>query len=197
LNTLTDEQLIEILKDGESGAIDELYRRYSKKLYVFCQRIASSENPEDMVHDVFVRVIEAAGRFNPQKASFSSWLFRIARNHCIDIARRSEKVKFIPLDVSQDDGEIGISIQNSLADNNEDVENSLIKTSLIKAVRECIGELKEQEKSVILLYYMGDNVYREIGRILGKSISMVRNILKSAQDKIRICLERKGIDSFS
>ncbi|MBC8231364.1 hypothetical protein H8E77_17570 [bacterium] len=48
-----------------------------------------------------------------------------------------------------------------------------------------------------MLYYIDNKSYREIGRILGKSTSMARNRVKSAQEKVKQCLERKGIDSFS
>ncbi len=54
---LTDEQLMEQLKKGERDVINELYRRYSKKLYAFCYNITHAKDPEDLVQDVFVRVI--------------------------------------------------------------------------------------------------------------------------------------------
>lgn len=64
---LTDEQLMEQLKKGERDVIDELYRRYSKKLYAFCYNITHAKDPEDLVQDVFVRVIKAAHSFNSKK----------------------------------------------------------------------------------------------------------------------------------
>ncbi len=77
------------------------------------------------------------------------------------------------------------------------VEEALINASVIEAVRECIDELQnDQEKHAIVLYYMAEKVYREIGEILGKSTSMAKNRVRSAQDKVKRCLERKGVDSF-
>jgi len=187
---LTDEQLMEQLRSGETDAIDELYQRYARTLYAFCYSITRSEAAEDLVHDVFMRVITAARRFNPGKASFRTWIFRIAHNRCVDFVRRREKVKFI-----QDDEEN--SLEDTIADDRANLEEAVINASVIEAVRECIDELQnDREKHAIVLYYMAEKVYREIGEILGRSTSMAKNRVKSAQDKVKRCLERKGVDSF-
>lgn len=70
VDSATDEQLIHRLKEGNASAIDEIYRRYAKKLYVLFRFTMHAANPEDLVHDVFLKVIESAHTFNPQKVSF-------------------------------------------------------------------------------------------------------------------------------
>jgi len=80
-------------KNGETDAIDELYRRYSGKLYVFCRNITRPEDSDDPVQNVFTRVIESAHIFRPGKASFRIWIFRIARNRCIDFTLRAGESK--------------------------------------------------------------------------------------------------------
>jgi len=198
---LTDEQLMEQLKKGETDAIDELYRRYAKKLCVLCYNVTLSRDTEALVHDVFVRVIEAARSFNPKKASFVTWIFRIARNRCIDFIRREEKIKFISTEkeIEQNDGEEQkITLEDTIVDERVDVEGNVVRASVIEAVRECIKELKdEEERDAVVLYYIEGKVYREIGEILGVSTSHARNQVKSAQEKIKRCLEQKGIDSFA
>jgi RNA polymerase sigma-70 factor (ECF subfamily) len=144
-----------------------------------------------------MRVITAARRFNPGKASFRTWVFRIARNRCVDFARRRGKVKFTPLGsgAGQDDQEN--SLEDTIMDDRANVEEALINASAIEAVRKCIDGLQnDQEKHAIVLYYMAGKVYREIGEIIGKSTSMAKNRVKSAQEKVKRCLERKGINSF-
>lgn len=196
---ITDEQLIDRLKDGNTSAIDELYRRYAKKLFIFFKNIIHAPNPEDLVHDVFMRAIEKAYRFNPKKASFKTWLFRIARNHCIDLVRHQKKIKFLSLDqkTAHDDPEPELNMQDTLMDESQDVEESLIERSVFQAVHDCIDALKnEEEKQAIVLYYLVGKVYREIGEIVGKSISMVKKHLTAAREKMKRCLERKGINSL-
>ena len=78
-----------------------------------------------------------------------------------------------------------------------DFGKTVYETFIIEAVHDCIGELKnEEEKQAVVLYYVTGKVYREIGEIFGKSISMVKKRIMSGQMKIKRCLERKGIDSF-
>jgi RNA polymerase sigma-70 factor (ECF subfamily) len=195
---ITDEQLMERLRNGETDAIKELYERYAKKLYAFCYSITRSEDTEDLVQDVFMRVIMAARSFNPKRASFRTWVFRIARNHCVDFVRRKRKMRLIPIGKStgrNNDEEATSEVV--LADDTVDVEASVVQTSIIDAVRGCIDELEnEQEKHAIVLYYIAEKVYREIGEVIGKSTSMAKDRVKSAQEKVKRCLERRGIDSF-
>lgn len=202
MNQLTDEQLVERLQGGQAGALDQLYARYAKKLHVFCSYNARSDrlDPEDLVQDVFLRVIKSAHTFDPGKASFRTWLFRIARNRCIDANRRERIIRFIPIGRkperagSQDQ----LEVEDALVDQGADVASSVMRASVVQAVRDCIEELDHQdEKQAIVLYYLGDKVYREIGDVLGKSTSMARNRVKAAQDKVRRCLERKGINAVS
>jgi RNA polymerase sigma-70 factor (ECF subfamily) len=198
---LTDEQLMERLQQGQTDALDELYSRYAKKLYVFCHNTTRSQSPqdaEDIVQDVFVRVIKAAHTFNPRRASFGTWVFRIARNRCIDVIRRQQRIQIVPIGQrsERDEYEEELASENELADQSESVESTLVRTSVVEAVRDCIDELEnEDERQAILLYYLGGKVYREIGKVIGKSTSMARNRVKAAQDKVKRCLERKGIHS--
>jgi RNA polymerase sigma factor (sigma-70 family) len=190
----TDEQLMERLQQGQTDALDELYKRYAKRLYAFCYHATRSKDPpdaEDLVQDVFVRVIKAAHTFRPGRASFRTWVFSIARNRCIDAMRRKGRVRFLPMGrrAEQDDPE------EAFVDEDKDVARSVMRSVAMEAIRECIGELaNEDEKQAIVLYYLAGQVYREIGDVLGKSTSMARKHVKSAQDKVRRCLEQKGIN---
>ena len=184
---MTDEQLIRQIRKGNIKAIDELYARYAQKLYIFFRATMKTKHPKDLVHDTFLRVIDNANRFNPKKAALKTWLFRIARNLCIDHIRREQKMRLLQLEKAG--SEDGVS---SLIDET-DTEESLIRASVFQAVRDCIGELKKFEhRQAIVLYYMLGKVYREISIISGKSISMVKKRIETAKKKVKECLERKG-----
>jgi RNA polymerase sigma factor (sigma-70 family) len=196
---LSDEKLMEQLQQGRVEALDELYRRYARRLYAFCYHSTRSNpscDPEDLVQDVFIRIIKSAHTYNPAKASFRTWMFRVARNRCIDVIRKGQRFRFVPLGKRPEENDLdgGLALEDVLIDPTQDVAGTMIKTSTSQAIRDCIGELKqEEERQAILLYYLGGKVYREIGDVLGKSTSMARNYVKAAQEKVKRCLERKGI----
>ncbi len=180
---MTDEQIVQLLKEGQAAAADELYKKHAKSLYVYLSHVLNVPNPEDVVHDIFIRVIEKAHQFNPKKASFRTWLFRIAHNHAINLFRRQKLVKFQSLEQKGD----------ILADETQNID----KSSLALAVRECIAKLKiETERQAIVMYYILGKNYEEISGIFGKSISAVRKYVVSAGEKVKNCLEAKGIGAF-
>lgn len=190
------------IQGGRIDALDELYRRYARRLYVFClytTRGIEDSDPEALVQDVFMRVIQSADTYNPRKGSVCTWIFRIARNRCIDVIRQRRRIKLVPIGGQEDpdDDEEKSIPEEALADQETNVENSVERDALIVAVRDCIHKLeREHEKQALLLFYMGGKVLREIAAILGKSTSTAKNWVEAAQEKVKRCLENKGFDSF-
>ena len=192
---------MERLQQGQMDALDELYRRYAARLYTFCRyttRTLDAQDVEDLVQDVFLRVVKSARTYDARRASFRTWLFRIARNRCIDVMRRARRVQMLPiLDGTEPEAEQEASVPPSiLADERQDTERDVVWASVVDALRECIEALAdESERQAILLYYLGGKVYREIGQVLGKSTSTAKNRIESAQGQLKRCLEGKGIHS--
>jgi len=196
----TDEQLMERLQQGQTDALDALYRRYAAKLYTFCRytaRTLDAQGLEDLVQDVFLRVIKSAHTYDARRASFRTWLFRIARNRCIDVSRRAQRLRMLPiLDREEQGDEAGESAPESvLLDERQDTERDVAWQSVVDALRACIEALSdESERQALLLYYLGGKVYREIGQVLGKSTSTAKNRIQSAQRQLKRCLEARGMD---
>jgi RNA polymerase sigma-70 factor (ECF subfamily) len=190
---MTDEQIVQLLSEGQAAAADELYRKHAKSLFVYLSHVLNVQNPEDAVHDIFVRVIEKAHQFNPKKASFRTWLFRIAHNHAVNLFRRDKLVRFHSLEKNVGQDGAGIRLGETLTDESQNVERS----SLALAVRECIGRLRVViERQAIVMYYLIGQNYEEMSVILGKSISAVRKHVLTAGEKVKACLESKGIGAF-
>ncbi|MBN2430180.1 MAG: RNA polymerase sigma factor [Acidobacteria bacterium] len=200
----TDEELMAELVRGETGALDELYRRYARPLYVFCDRLIQlrgTRQAEDLVQDIFLRVIRGAAGFDSRRASFRTWLFRIARHGCIDVLRQRGKVKIVPLEEEKarsDDPYLRPqAVENPAGSNIQaetDATQMLVHTEWRQAIRDCIAALPNyEEREAVILYYLGGKVLVEIGRILGKSTSTAKNRVWAARAKLKACLAGKGV----
>lgn len=191
MSRITDEYLMALLKQGNDDALDELYKRYSKKLFIFCRQMifnSSQQDAEDLVQNTFFRVIKAADRFNPHRALFRTWLFTIARNLCLDELKKKQHHKNISMEKFHPSSEI-------LVDHANNPEEELYQQKKLSAVNECLENLDNiEEKQAVLLYFISGKVFREIGQIINKSTRTAKNKVDSAIAKIRICLKDKGYE---
>ena len=182
---------------GDKHAYAVLLDECSSWLLRYYRGRVPPQQLDDLVQDVFLRVIKSAHTFDPQRASFRTWLLRIARNHCIDLGRRRGLIRFVPLlgeaEPHDEPGAAAAGVEIAVVETS--AEQPLMHASLVQAVRDCIQRLDSaDERQAVLLYYLGGKVYRQIGEVLGESTSMARNRVKAGQEKVRRCLEDKGIN---
>jgi RNA polymerase sigma-70 factor, ECF subfamily len=84
-----DEELVGQVAQGDERALSELYDRYSRPVYATGVRLLGDAHlAEELVQDVFTNVWQRAASFDPTRASFATWLYRVTRNRAVDLARR-------------------------------------------------------------------------------------------------------------
>src|SRR5512142_2799600 len=115
--TVTDEALMTRYQRGDLTALTALVARHKTPLYNFVLRqLRSPLIAEDVVQDVFVRIIENAGAFK-HEARFTTWAYTIARNLCVDQMRRASYRRHASLDAKdQNDADGGLAMVEKLAD---------------------------------------------------------------------------------
>lgn len=163
----------------DSGSlVDEfgsLYEEYLPKIYQYaCYRITDRETAEDLTSDIFNKVLDAFKSYNSEKASFSTWLFAIARNTIIDYYRKRAKESKVQREV-----ESVTSLQSVSP------EEEVSKSEEINKLHECILKLNNNEQELISLKFSGGMTNREIARITNLSESNVGTILCRAIRKLR------------
>jgi RNA polymerase sigma-70 factor (ECF subfamily) len=174
-------QLIEEAKKGDLAAFEKLILSYEKMIYNYCLRMTNSrEDAEDLTQEVFIRLYKSLKRFRG-RSKFSTYVYRIAHNICIDHYRKS-KVGIIFLSQpknSEDDREMDLPA----------AEPSPEETALQKEQQElllqCIAQLKPNYRTIIVLREIQERSYEEIAEILNMPLGTVKSHLSRARTALR------------
>jgi RNA polymerase sigma-70 factor, ECF subfamily len=159
------EDLVRRVRDREADAFDELYARYSPRVfgYLYQRLNGNVEEAEDLTAEVFAKVYEKIDGFQVQGAPLSSWLFRIAHNRLIDSVRRRPRQTQVPLDVAPQmaSGPVFGGIDQQVA-------MSQIKAGL--------SRLTEEQRQVIVLRFLESKSLAETAAIMGRNEDAVKKL---------------------
>jgi RNA polymerase sigma-70 factor (ECF subfamily) len=165
---------IERVKGGDREAFGGLVDTYKDMVYTLCLRMLTSEaDAEEAAQDVFVKAFRSIGNFQA-KSKFSTWLYRIAYNHCISVIRK--KVKMIDLVDEVPEGEPDKGEMNGL--------ESLSAEERSKYLKMAIDSLAETDAVVVTLFYYDELSLEEIAKVTGLSNSNIRIKLHRSRRKM-------------
>ena len=152
-----------------------LYEQYMPMVFRYINyRVGKIHLAEDLTSTVFEKALTKFESYSADKASFSTWIFTIARNTLIDHFRVSSKRKTIPIEEMPE------------TSNREDSpENDVIHKEELNHLKVCMGRLSQQEQEIISLKFGAEITNRQIARMLGLSESNVGTIIYRAVKKLR------------
>lgn len=181
---LSDEELMLACKEDHGEALEEIYRRYYRKIYSYvCRNYMRKEQAEDITQEAFLRVYRGRKNYQPT-AKFSVWLYRIARNLCIDESRRYwNRNVSRETETTLDDNQL--SPIDSLADDSGDVRKRLDEENDMSTIREAVAQLSPEQKEVIVLNKFQGLSYQEIGEIIGSNTESVKQKAYRAHLRLR------------
>lgn len=172
----TDEALIPLVAEGITPAFDELYHRYSQKMFSYFFRMLwkNRELAEDQVQELFLKVIREAGRFDVVR-SFPTWLYSIAHNMCKNEYRKEEiRMKYAKLKTA------GAATTE---------EKNFEMQEFRVAVNRCINKLAEEKKSLFVLRFHEHLSVPQISTILnipeGTIKSRLFYLLKEMKEELQ------------
>jgi RNA polymerase sigma-70 factor, ECF subfamily len=155
-----DRQAIAACQQGEREAFDRLVERYQRDVYRLCYRYVNNhQDANDMAQDVFLKAYRAIGRFRGD-SSFSTWLYRIAVNTCLNFraARR------LPQD----------ELSDQIADRGASAAERLHEAERSAEVRRAVSRLPEKQRATLILKIYQDLTHEEVAGILGSSVGTVK-----------------------
>lgn len=175
-----DTQLMARLATGDMAALGEIVTRYQNNVLAFSYRYLNDwTRAEDITQETFLRVYKAAKFYKPE-AKFTTWLYRIAVNLCLD-----EKRKYFKDPVSLDQTEI-IAASESKMDVVE-------RQEVVKLVKTALNELPERQKLAVMLHRYEGLSHNQITEVTGWSHSAVESLLVRAYANLRKKLKKLEI----
>ncbi len=186
-----DLKLIRRCKRGEEDAFAKLLTVYRNPIYGLCYRMThSAEDARDLAQEVFIKVFSLLDRYDEDFA-FSSWIFRIATNHCIDHLRRN-RLRFLSLDGQTNaDGE---EFEIPLPDEGPQPDRVLERREAMERLEEVVAELPPHYKAIILLRHDQELSYEEIAQILDLPLGTVKARIHRARAQIQQMLKARDYD---
>lgn len=174
--------------EGDPNAFEPLVLANQSSVYSLALKTLS--NPEDafdVAQEVFVRAFRSLKSFKGE-SSFSSWLYRITANMCIDFIRKNKKrYNMVSIDSAEDD-----SAALDLPDIRYSPETELEKKELHSAIDEALSALAPEQRSILLLRELGDMSYAEISECLGLDTGTVKSRVFRARAKLLKVLQTRG-----
>ncbi len=183
---VTDEALMIRFQGGERAAFAQLVRRHKRALYNFALRqIRLASTAEDIVQDAFVRVVQNAADFK-HEARFTTWLYTITRNLCIDHLRKSALRKHPSLDEAKrsDDGD-GPTLGEQTADARASVERDVTGNELQVRIVSAVDTLPDEQREVFLLREVSNLPFKEIAEITGVPENTVKSRMRYALERLQ------------
>ena len=172
-------------REGDQGAFEELVRLYEKRVLALTQRMC--KNPEDAAEaaqEAFFAAWRGLKNFRGD-SSFSTWLYRLASNACVDLLRREGKQQAA---VSLDDGELNLDVPSAAASPQEEAE----RRELREQIEEGLRALPPEYRAALVLREIQQLRYDEIGEALGVDIGTVKSRINRGRKKLRIFLLERG-----
>ncbi|MHA0855419.1 RNA polymerase sigma factor [Paenibacillus sp. CMAA1364] len=180
---MQDSQMIREIKEGNIELFSVLMRRYQRKILTFVFHMLKSSNlelmAEDLCSETFYKAYRSLDTFREVEASFSTWLYTIARNTVLSELRKHRNVN-IPLDES---GFVPVAPSDVAP------EQAILRNEKVNMVRSAINKLPEKQRSALILREYDQLDYQEIADILGQSVSSVKSLLFRARSSVKIQLE--------
>jgi RNA polymerase sigma-70 factor (ECF subfamily) len=186
----TDEALMIRFQGGEEQAFVLLVRRHKGPLYHFALRhLRSAPQAEDIVQEAFARVATRAAEFK-HEARFSTWLYAITRNLCIDQGRRNAYRRHPSLDQPRAgrDGEAGPTLGESMAGRPDDVERAATDRELQRRITDAVDALPEDQREVFLLREVANLPFKEIAVITAVPENTVKSRMRYALERLQRAL---------
>lgn len=180
--------LVDAARNGDQSAFAALMDRYRESIYFMMMKmVRNQDDADDLTIEAFGKAFSRLDQYSPSFA-FSTWLFKIASNNCIDFIRK-KRIKLTSMDsgYTNDDGEsVGIDARS----HGHDPEEAVIHNQKVKHMRQLVSKLKPRYRELIEKRYFEELSYEEIAEELNLPLGTVKAQLFRARDFLAQMMEQ-------
>jgi RNA polymerase sigma factor (sigma-70 family) len=188
-NAKNDFNLVSRAKDGEQKAYAELMQRYKDSIYFMALKMVNNKDDAmDLTVETFGKAFENLEKYKPDFA-FSTWLFRIATNNCIDFIRK-RRLNVVSLHTLTD--EDGDERELQIRSDTLNPEETSIRKQESEKLKNIVQHLPSRYRTLILLRYFEEQSYEEIAKQLDLPLGTVKAQLFRARDLLANVMNRKN-----
>lgn len=174
-SAIDDHDLVRDVARGDQKALGHLVTRHAANVRAVAKRfIGNDADADDVAQDVFLKVWAHAKRFDPSKASFATWLYRITTNRCFDTLRRRRRWAWIGLDAATD-RTTGVL----------PADEALGQREAVRAVRDDILGLPERQRMALLLVVTAERSAQDVADVLGITRGAAEQLIVRARQTLR------------
>ena len=187
---MQDELLIRRAQRGDADAFEQLLLEHQKNVYNLCYRMAGNpDDAMDLSQETFLRAWRCLDQYQFASA-FSTWLYRLCSNICIDSLRRRRRQQTVPLTFEDADGEEQTyAVPDAQPLPEEQVELKLTRETLAAAM----AQLLPEHRAVLQLRVVNEMSYEQIADVLDIQIGTVKSRLSRARNQLKKILERGNL----
>ncbi len=157
-----------------------IYRRYAGKVYAKCLSMLQNEAwARDAVQDIFIKVFLSLSRFS-EKSAFSTWLYSITYNYCVDLLRRRKK---LPVLLAEDVGRLGDAPV-------PEVPDSVLLEMKQERLEAVLRHLSEGDRIILLMKYLDDMPIKDMAQLFGKTESAIKMQILRAKHRAQLVYEQ-------
>ncbi|MDR1736706.1 MAG: sigma-70 family RNA polymerase sigma factor [Oscillospiraceae bacterium] len=183
-----EQDLIAQVQTGNHDAFERLIRLHEKRVYTIALRMTGdTEDAFDVSQDILLRVYSNIGMFKGE-SSFSTWLYRLATNVCLDFLRKRKRRRARETSL---DGDEGGEVRD-MPDTRYTPEKAFEKLELREEIRRALDRISPEHRQILLLREISGLSYTEISKALGLEIGTVKSRIARAREQMRVLLTPAG-----